>query len=173
MLQSATKICKVVALGLCLVAVTVSLSFSAPPPPPGSAPPPPPPGGEPFHVTGASLTATPSAYEGKCPVVITFTGTITTKGTLPPNTQGVVKYIFTRSDGVIDTNTKMVVFRGPATASVTDTWTLGDPTKLSTYTGWEAIKILSPVPMESGHADFKIACKAPEKAPQKPSPAPQ
>ena len=138
MWRSTVKSCKIVALALSLVAVTVSLSFAAP-----------------FQVTSASLNATPAAYDGVCPATIKFNGTISAN-TYP----GVIKYIFTRSDGAMDTVVKTVTLSTftATSGSVQGTWTLGDPVKLPTYTGWMSIKVLSPNPMESNKANFKVVC---------------
>lgn len=105
-------------------------------------------------VTKAVLNATPADYRGGCPAVITFTGTVTTNG------PGKVKYIFTRSDGAIDTITKTLVFKKAGTQNVSTTWTLGG-TPLPYYKGWEATKILGAVPFTSNEAGFEIRCNPP------------
>ncbi len=135
MWQPAIRSCSVVAVALSLVAAMVSLSFAAP-----------------FVVTGAILNATPTAYDGVCPAKITFNGHIDANG------PGTVKYIFARSDGGVDTVTKTLTFTAAGTQGVTTTWTLGDIKVPPTYTGWVAIKILSPRQMESSKANFKVVC---------------
>lgn len=103
-----------------------------------------------FAVTGAALSADPASYNGPCPGVIKFNGKIAANG------QGEVKYQFIRSDGAVGP-IQTLVFTGPGSKPVSTTWTLGGPA-LPEYAGWEAIKILSPNPMESNHADFKLLC---------------
>ncbi|KXK52113.1 MAG: hypothetical protein IPM61_06995 [Chlorobi bacterium] len=103
-----------------------------------------------FAVTGAALSADPTSYNGPCPGVIKFNGKIAANG------QGTVKYQFIRSDGGVGA-VQTLVFTGPGSKPVSTTWTLGGPS-LPEFAGWEAIKILSPNPMESNHADFKLVC---------------
>jgi len=105
-------------------------------------------------VTRAVLSASPTLYRGDCPGVITFNGTITVDA---PST---VTYIFTRSDGAIDTIKKKLVFRRPGTKGVSTTWTLGGM-EVPYYKGWEAIKILAPRPIMSRKAGFELKCNPP------------
>ena len=56
------------------------------------------------EVTRVVLSASPAEFWGNCPGEITFTGTIMV------NAPGKVEYIFTGSDGAIDTITKTLVF---------------------------------------------------------------
>ena len=100
----------------------------------------------------AHLAATPTAFYGPCPAVITFNGKI--KSTVP----GDVKYKFTRSDGAI-APVQTLVFRVPGVQSVSTTWTLGGIPALPAYSGWEAIEIVSPVSLTSAHANFRIRCR--------------
>src|SRR5712691_159012 len=74
-----------------------------------------------FVVTGARLVADPPNYTGPCPTTIKFHGSIDTNG------PGIVKYIFERSDGGIDTIVKSVAFvAAPFHLNIPDTtWTLG------------------------------------------------
>lgn len=103
-----------------------------------------------FAVTGTALAADPANYNGPCPGVIKFHGKIAANG------QGEVKYQFIRSDGAVGP-VQTLMFTGSGSKPVSTTWTLGGPA-LPEYVGWEAIKILSPNPMESNHADFKLLC---------------
>jgi hypothetical protein len=105
-------------------------------------------------VTKATLTASPSKFRGDCPGVIKFTGSITV------DKAGIVKYIFTRSDGAIDTITKTLVFKLPGTRTVTTTWTLGGMS-LPYYKGWEAIKVIAPNAVTSNQAAFELKCNPP------------
>ncbi len=103
---------------------------------------------------GISLELKTADVRAVCPATVTFNGSITV------DKPGTVRYIFTRSDGAIDTITKVLRFRRPGTKPVSTTWTLGGP-GLTYYKGWQAIKILSPQPMESAHADFELGCNPP------------
>jgi hypothetical protein len=103
-----------------------------------------------FQVTGASLSAAPTAYEGCCPTTIKFSGKITVNG------RGTVQYTFTRSDGATGP-THSLTFDAAGTKDVSTSWTLGGAS-LPTYSGWQAIKIVSPNPMESSRAAFRLAC---------------
>jgi hypothetical protein len=106
-----------------------------------------------FRVIGAKLEADPKQYVGQCPTVIHFHGSIETNG------PGVVKYIFERNDGGIDTIVKSVTFTAaPYHMAIPDqTWTLGGPGM--NYSGWERIKILSPnAGFYSNKANFAIRC---------------
>ncbi len=101
-----------------------------------------------------NLQLNTSNVRSVCPAVVHFNGSITV------DSPGTVRYIFTRSDGAIDTITKKLHFSGPGTQSVSTTWTLGGAA-LPYYKGWEAIKVLSPNAMTSAHADFEIGCNPP------------
>lgn len=105
-------------------------------------------------VTAATLKASPATYRGDCPGLITFVGSITS------DKAGVVKYIFTRSDGATDTRIKTLRFLGPGTKKVSTTWTLGG-SALPYYAGWESIKILSPNAFLSNKAKFQVKCDPP------------
>ncbi|MDD1776149.1 MAG: hypothetical protein LUP94_02220 [Candidatus Methanomethylicus sp.] len=105
-------------------------------------------------VTKAVLSASPAEFRGDCPGVITFTGTITV------DAPGKVKYIFTRSDGAIDTITKTLVFKKAGTQKVKTTWTLGGQV-LPCYEGWEAIDVTAPNTLTSNQAKFNIKCNPP------------
>jgi hypothetical protein len=85
----------------------------------------------------ATLASSPSDCRGNCPAVITFNGTITSEKAQT------VTYIFTRSDGAIDTQPKTLTFTKPGSKPVSTTWTLGGD-GLPYYAGWEAIKITKP-----------------------------
>ncbi|MEW6209932.1 MAG: hypothetical protein AB1631_16320, partial [Acidobacteriota bacterium] len=106
---------------------------------------------QPFQVTAVSLTASPAKYEGPCPGVIHFSGKITVNG------KGTVKYTFLRSDGAT-APISTLNFDGPGSKPVVTTWTLGGAA-LPHYSGWEAIKILSPNAMVSNKAGFELICK--------------
>lgn len=101
-------------------------------------------------VTAVTLAANPTNYSGPCPGTIKFFGKISAKG------KGAVTYQFFRSDGATGP-VMTVVFDGPGSKEVSTTWTLGGAA-LPTYAGWEAVRILSPNPMESNRAAFKLTC---------------
>jgi hypothetical protein len=104
-----------------------------------------------FRVTYAAIEATPVAYSGACPATINFNGKIETNGA------GLVQYRFIRSDGgtgpIVD-----LYFDRAEVKYVNTTWTLGDACLLPYYEGWVAIQIISPNPLESNHAAFKVSC---------------
>ena len=103
-----------------------------------------------FQVTGATLSAAPGTFEGCCPAKIAFSGRITV------NAAGTVRYTFTRSDGATAPE-QTLAFTAAGSKDVSTTWTLGG-SSLPTYSGWEAIKIVSPNPMESSKAMFSVTC---------------
>ncbi|MFA7061078.1 MAG: hypothetical protein WC156_09690 [Pedobacter sp.] len=105
-------------------------------------------------VTKATLSPAKKVYSGDCPAKVVFKGTITV------NAPGIVSYIFTRSDGATDTITKKLKFLAAGSKAVSTTWTLGGAA-LPNFKGWQAIKILSPNPLESAHADFEVYCDPP------------
>jgi hypothetical protein len=102
----------------------------------------------------ATLSSSPADYRGDCPGVVTFNGTVTS------GKAQTVTYIFTRSDGAIDTNPKTLTFTTPGSKTVSDTWTLGGD-GLPYYAGWEAIKITAPSVVASNQANFELRCNPP------------
>jgi len=108
-----------------------------------------PPRTEPVNVA-ADLSAGPESYAGKCPVLITF------KGTIRVNRPTTVKYRFIRSDNA-DGPVQTLTFRRAGTQKVKTTWQLGGPAR-DDYKGWEAIDILSPVAVRSNRAYFEVRC---------------
>lgn len=105
-------------------------------------------------VTKTTLKAVQKVYSGDCPAKIVFKGTITV------NRPGTVSYVFTRSDGATDTRIKKITFLAAGSKPVSTTWTLGGATRPN-YKGWQAIKILSPNPLTSKHAEFEVYCDPP------------
>lgn len=97
----------------------------------------------------AFLSADPASYTGPCP------GTITFKGKISVNRAAVVKYKFIRSDGAT-APVQTLTFSRAGSKTVSTTWTLWRD-----YTGWEAIKVISPIEVESNKANFSIQCKLP------------
>lgn len=105
-------------------------------------------------VTGTTLSPSVASFSGNCPAKITFNGTITV------NAPGIVSYVFTRSDGAIDTRTKKLKFLAAGSKSVSTTWTLGG-SALPHYQGWQAVKIIGRHLIESAHANFEVSCDPP------------
>jgi hypothetical protein len=100
-------------------------------------------------VIAAQALVAPVTHAGPCPFEFQF------KGKIVSNSPGVVKYRWIRSDGAI-APIQTLDFRERGEKFVTDTWTIG-----RTYGGWEAVRILSPNPLVSNHAAFKLVCKSP------------
>lgn len=105
------------------------------------------------RVTDVFLKADDGRVSGGCPIKIVFHGSITTDG------PGVVEYTFTRSDGAKGPVYKLEFEKAGSQPVATD-WTLGDEQSLPSYSGWQAIKILSPNELESSHdtGAFSIKC---------------
>jgi hypothetical protein len=108
---------------------------------------------EKFAVTDAALKAENSTNFGKCPVLVKFTGFITT------NAPGIVKYTITRSDGATGP-VQMLDFKEAGTQTVSTDWTLGG-VGLTGFEGWQGLKILSPNEFEtnSDTAHFVMKCE--------------
>ena len=103
----------------------------------------------PVRVT-VTLGVSPASYSGNCPALITFRGHITVS---QPTT---VQYKFIRSDNA-QAPVQTLNFPQKGTQEVTTTWQLGGP-GLPTYSGWEAIQVISPVSVQSNKAAFRIRC---------------
>jgi hypothetical protein len=103
----------------------------------------------PVRIT-ARLGVSPASYKGNCPALITFRGHITV------NQPTTVQYKFIRSDNA-QAPVQTLNFPKAGTQGVTTTWQLGGP-GLPTYSGWEAIQVISPVGAESNKAHFRVRC---------------
>jgi len=103
-----------------------------------------------FQVTGLWLSASPAKYEGACPATISFSGEVEADG------PGMVQYSFVRSDGATGP-VRTLVFKAAGKQPVNSTWSLGS-TSLPSYSGWQTVKIISPMQMESKAATFAIQC---------------
>ncbi|MGB1241005.1 MAG: DUF7452 domain-containing protein [Chitinophagales bacterium] len=97
-------------------------------------------------VTNTKLTAVNPSVTGKCTQVIKF------KGSISFNAKGTVKYRFIRSDGGTG-RTESVYFAAAGTKVVSTEWHLG-----KSYSGWEAIEILSHNRIKSNKANFTLKC---------------
>jgi hypothetical protein len=108
---------------------------------------------EEFKVTEVFLKADDGRPSGPCPLRVVFSGYITANG------RGTVKYTFTRNDGATGP-VHIMEFKQAGRQAVTTDWTLGDATVLPRYAGWQAVKVLSPVEIESSHetGSFEINC---------------
>jgi len=106
-------------------------------------------------VTEVFLKADDGRMSGPCPLKVVFHGFIRASG------PGAVKYTFTRSDGA-SAPISILQFTEAGIKEVSTDWTLGDEHSLPTFSGWQAIKILSPNELESSHdtGAFSIACNA-------------
>ncbi len=99
-----------------------------------------------------SVHSSPADYKGSCPATITFTGTIAVdRGPVD------VTYRWIRSDGTT-AQVQTVSFSGSGAQrrTVQDSRRLNAPT--TTYTGWQAIQLLTPTAAQSSHADFRMTC---------------
>jgi len=101
------------------------------------------------------MKAQPETYSGACPTVITFKGHIAAAGVISVSKPVTVKYVFVRSDGTTGPE-QTVTFTKQGAQTVTNTWHIGGP-GFST-SGWQAIRIISPDPKESGKANFTLNC---------------
>ncbi len=122
--------------------------------PPRSAPRSPAESAAEFQVTGVSLKAEREKFIGPCPAVLKFLGSVTV------NAPGTVRYSFVRSDAAVGP-VETLYFDSAGTKTVGTVWTLGGP-DLTTYDGWQAIRILSPNVMESDKALFAFRCEKSE-----------
>jgi len=98
----------------------------------------------------ARLGVKPASYTGNCPALISF------RGRIAVNQPMTVQYKFIRSDNA-QAPVQTLNFPKAGTQEVTTTWQLGGP-GLPTYSGWEAIQVISPVSVESNKAEFRIRC---------------
>jgi|LGOV01.1.fsa_nt_gb hypothetical protein len=99
-----------------------------------------------FSVTEMFLEAIPPSYEGDCPTTVRFRGKIYANG------RGTVRYTFIRSDGATRPE-HTLNFEAAGSRNVSNTWQLSH-----NYSGWQAIRILSPQEMVSNRARFGLRC---------------
>lgn len=97
-----------------------------------------------------TLTGAPESYQGLCPVVIRFKGTIST--TIP----GKIHYKFVRSDGAY-APTEPAQFETSGSQEVRTNWTVGTGEQ-SRYEGWMMLKAVYPKETESPRVRFKVTC---------------
>lgn len=100
------------------------------------------------NLLNVRITAEPKNYSGVCPATIKFTIEFTTTS-LSPIT---VKYQIFRSDNG-KSDIKTISLSKITPKKITETWTLNQD-----YSGWVAVRTLSPVKMESNKAEFSVKC---------------
>ena len=103
----------------------------------------------PLRILGATLSAQPADYSGRCPTIVTFRGRIHATGG-----RGRVSYRFLRSDDAVAPIQAVEV--GRPISQVETSWTLGGPA--TTFEGWQALQILEPQQVTSVPARFRIRC---------------
>lgn len=104
-----------------------------------------------FTVTDAGLKAESLENSGKCPVLVTFNGYITANGA------GTVKYTFGRNDGAT-APVYTLDFTEAGTKAVSTMWTLGG-VGLTSYKGWQTLKIFPPNEFETGSETGRFVMK--------------
>ncbi len=110
-----------------------------------------------FSITGATVTVSPSNYQGSCNATMLFTFTATFAAPTG-NPGGTASYIWTRSDGAQSGTAQTITFAPSQTvATATTTWQLG-----STYGNgqqfWEAVQVQSPNTLTSNQGAFSFHC---------------
>ncbi|MBS1946984.1 MAG: hypothetical protein JST47_04380 [Bacteroidetes bacterium] len=89
------------------------------------------------------------SYSGACPAKITFKAVIHYSGA------GTLRYQWARSDGA-HPPIMTIQLDGSGTRVINTTWQLGAAGK--SYSGWEAVKVLSPGSFESSRGEFNLTC---------------
>lgn len=103
-------------------------------------------------VTKASLELAPANHSGVCPVTLQFSGRISVD---QPGTT--VQYTWLRSDG-LEAPVSSLFFAKAGTKDVDTSWTLGH-SDLSTFSGWQQVKVLKPNLRLSNQARFSLRCE--------------
>ncbi len=94
------------------------------------------------------ITADPKNYTGVCPANIKFTVEFSTSSLSPLS----VQYQLFRSDGA-KSELRTISVSKISPQKITETWQLNQD-----YSGWEAVRVVSPVRMESNKAEFTVKC---------------
>ena len=89
------------------------------------------------------------SYNGACPATITFKAVIHYSGA------GTLRYQWVRSDGA-HPPIMTIKLDGKGTRIINTSWQLGAAGK--SYSGWEAVKVLSPGNFESSRGEFNLTC---------------
>ncbi|MBM4040742.1 MAG: hypothetical protein FJ290_19735 [Planctomycetes bacterium] len=97
----------------------------------------------------ASLVADPPHHPGPLPATVRF------RGTIWAGQPGDVTYVFLRSDGSASPP-QTLHFHHRGARAVEDAWTLARD-----YAGWEIIRVVAPVRVDSDRADFVVKAQAP------------
>jgi|SRR5579859_1333177 len=103
---------------------------------------------EPVSVGNVTAAARPTHYTGRCPGVVTLTGTIATSA---PTT---ASYRWERGDGSVGPVLSVHVGAGPRT--VTTTLRLGTPAKVVHASA--RLRVFTPGDVYSSEASFTVAC---------------
>ncbi len=103
-----------------------------------------------FRVTEATLRAVQDSYKGECPVMMPFTGSISTVGG-----SGMVSYKLVKSDNSVYGFTSLK-FDGPGSKKVDGRIRFGEP-QLK-FSDWAEIEVVAPNPFKSDHALISIEC---------------
>ena len=101
---------------------------------------------------GVDVSADPSRYEGSCKGKLEFTFTATK--TLEK--AGTVIFRWLRSDGAETSSDQTITFTEAETKTVTVSWQ--PDFKDFEFSGWQKMKISSPIEIESNEATFTILC---------------
>lgn len=105
------------------------------------------------RVTEVFLKADDGRMSGNCPIRVVFNGYIIADG------PGTVTYTFISSDGGTGPVLNME-FQKAGSQPVTTDWSVGNANDQRSYSGWQAIRILSPNQIESSHETgaFSVTC---------------
>jgi|GEM_PF-1806146 len=103
---------------------------------------------KPKEFLSVNIMAEPKIYTGVCPVTINFAIEFKTDSLSTLN----VQYQLIRSDGA-KSDLRTVSVSKVSPKKITETWQLTQD-----YSGWEAVRVLSPVRMESNKAEFTVKC---------------
>lgn len=101
------------------------------------------------RVNSIDVSVDHPSYTGACPARITFKAVIHYSGA------GTLRYQWVRSDGA-HPPIMTIQLDGRGTRIINTSWQLGAVGK--SYSGWEAVKVLSPVSFESAHGEFNLTC---------------
>jgi hypothetical protein len=105
-------------------------------------------------VTGVTVAADQPNYTGKCPVKLTFTGTILTSAFTGP--KRTVTYEWIRSDTKAPGAKHTVSVTASSSTNVSIAWTLGAAGKTANVS--ETLKLLSPTGITSTPAKVTLTC---------------
>jgi hypothetical protein len=104
----------------------------------------------PLRIAEMALAVDPTDYVGPCPATFRFRGAIRVEG------HGEVSYRFGRSDRARGPVLKAEVDSSSVTR-VSTSWVLG-PHSGEPFEGWQTLEILTPRPLTSARAAFRMTC---------------